>query len=545
MPLQVTDISQLSTATIDEVEAALIAMIRVHLPTADLSRGSVLHSLLIRPASLFHTINRTNILRLQNSMSLSKILANPEAADADAVDAVLSNFLLARRSGRAASGRIRIVLSSLRYTPIADAVVFTAGDQTFRPIQSYSGVTSSAAVLSTSDRLITPYGSSQYSFTIEVTAETAGSGGNVPKGTMFSTSSTIATLVQLVAASDFDGGDDEQTNTELLEELSNGVATRTAAGRDSLEAMLKAAFTSIRDVSVVGAGDPEMLRDGHLAFGVKSGGKVDVYVRTRDCPLTETLTVTAALTDVDNKVWSASLTRDDLPGAYRVLAVRNAAGLGCTLASFSTGLDLTEIDGVDFTPRITDAQEGAFSRYQTLFFSFTDETTASSLAVNATASFEIDVIHMPEIDVIHDWLSDRTRRPPSGDYLVKASVPCLVGVGLTIVQGPGDPDVDEDAVTAAVVAAVNDTDQRLERLPASRIIEAVQATLPPRTRLQLPIELRGVVYGPNGQDYWQFNSLELVAPDMPQYQVSPRTVAFCTTTTGVSVSVLPPDQRGV
>ena len=545
MPLQVTDISQISTTAIDEAEAALIAMIRVHLPTADLSRGSVLHSLLIRPAAMFNVVNRTNIERLQASMSLSKIQADPEAADPDAVDSVLSNFLLTRRSGATASGRIRIVLSSLRYTPLADSVVFTAGDQTYRPIQSYSGVTSAAAVLSTSDRLIAPFGTNQYSFTVEVVAETAGSAGNVTKGTMFSTTATIATLVQLVAASDFDGGEDEQTNTELLEELSNGVASRTAASRDSLEAMIKAAFTSVRDVSIVGAGDPEMLRDGHLSFGAKAGGKVDVYVRTRDCPLTETLTVTAALTDVATKTWSASLTRDALPGAYRVLAVRNAAGLGCTLGAFYTWTDLSAIAGIDFTPRIEEPKEGAFSRYQTLFFSFTDEITSSSLTVNATAAFEVDVIYMPEIDVINDWLLDRTRRPTAGDYLVKAAVPCLVGVGLTIVQGPGDPDVDEGAVIAAAVAAVNDTDQRLERLPSARIIEAVQSVLAPRTRLQLPIELRGVVYGPNGQDYWQFNNLELVAPDIPEHQISPRTVAFCTTAAGVSVSVLPPDQRGV
>lgn len=554
MSVEVTNLDQLTQAEIQASEAFLRDFIANAAASLDTTPGTVFDQLITKFHALLHASNKATHMRYKESNSLLRVTEDPELADDDTVDKILSNYLIERSVGGLAAGQLLLLLDSKVFTPVVAGTEFSAAGITYLPTRSFSGVTSSDLILNSSHRLVFDIDAvnSEYGLLIDVVANTVGSAGNVRKNTAFTTTTTLSNLTQAVSAGDFEGGADSETNTDLINRLHQGPSTKNMGARGTIKAMLLAAFPTVSDVSVIGAGDPEMLRDKHSVLGISTHGKADLYVRSRTLPVTTTVTVSAALSSAANGSWVITFDRDTYAGMYRVSNLRTTGSTVTdefTITAVQRNSDTTAVDGLDMMPQMYD-NEHVFTRYQTTVVQFTD-TNVTGLVAADTRDYDIDVTYMPILAEVNDFVLDRDNRHPAGDYLVKAPVPCLVAITINLIKGPGAPEPDTEAIKASVADAVNNTDFVSGKLSADVVIQAIRTHLSARTRIKLPIDMRGEILLPvsdltpgdvdNDGSLWVFDTDELAIPYNPEDMATSRTVSYFLNSEDVQVNVLASD----
>jgi hypothetical protein len=549
--LTVQNISELSNDEIVVAENLLKDFMLQYRPDIDTSPASVFYQMIIRPAAYFYAVNQENSRRLLTGNSLKVVTENPDLADPETFDNLLSNYFITRSEGAKASGKLRIVLSENRYTAVSTNTLFSVNGMTFSPTRTFIGVTSESQIVTGNEVLIAAFGN-KYSFTIDVVCNSAGVGGNVKQSTIFASNLIQTYISTIYADEDFSGGKNVETNTELLLRLRTGIANRNLSGRPAIKAAIQNTYPSVRDVSVIGANDIEMNRDKRNALGVASFGKVDIYLRTNPAPLSVTIDKKATL--VSANTWIMTFTRDEYPGMYRVESVVEKGSPVNTssyrLLTVTRAADVTEVTGNDYVSNVN-ATDAIFSRYQTYSTTFSADSTDYS--IGDEKEFSVTVCYMPNIANIHDYFSTRQLRVPGADYLYKASIPCFVAMSLNIVKGYDNEDVDTDSIKSTITEAVNALDYQQNGVSRDYLFEKVRSVIPRRAKVK-SIEMRGELllpvpeinyssndYNYNGS-YWIFNNEELVAPVIPNKCVSSRTVAFFAAENRIAVNVLSSDQ---
>lgn len=540
MTIAVRDLDSLDPALVQAALDEGAARVAELLPDADLRVG-VLHNLLLYPHAVLGAGLQANVLDYLNARSLLAIQADPALADPELVDHVLSNFRVARKPGVAARGEVAVVKDNDLTTTYAVGAEFVADGQTFVTERVYTAKAEAALVATAGDRLITPRADGTFVFTVPVVAVTPGAAGRVAKDTIVVPAAVPPGFVAAYAAGDFTAGADAETNDAMLLRLQQGVACKAPASRTSMAAMLREvpAFERVGASSIVGYGDPEMLRDRHWIFPVHGGGRADWYVRTDERLTRAVLTKTATLVAKDGVVgtWQFALTRDDAPGFYEVARVRPAGATGFAgglrVAADVRGIDLS---GDGFRPDVQTAAEGAYSRYQTAVIRVEDTVTdASGLALGARQDYDFDVVGLPLVGAIQDYVNGRDVRAYGADVLVKAPVPCFLQVSLTVVKRAADPDPDADAIRAAVAAVANGA-PFAGRLYAGQVHAAVRGLLGDGMSTT-GIDLFGRVRYPDGRTAYVRSDDVLAVPDAPADMVSPKTVQFFLAPEAVGVTI--------
>jgi len=127
----------------------------------------------------------------------------------------------------------------------------------------------------------------RYEIQIQMLAQTPGSAGNVPAGTL-DTVNSGANGFQTINTTSADYGDDQGSNLSVAEESMNSLSsldTGTAGGYQKTAL----ATSGVLQVAVILSGDPFMERDYDPIRMKHIGGKVDVYVKgTNERTVTET-----------------------------------------------------------------------------------------------------------------------------------------------------------------------------------------------------------------------------------------------------------------
>jgi hypothetical protein len=499
--------------------------------------------MVINIAALLHGVNREDIDVLRRSFSPLTIAEDPEAADADIVDEVYSNYHVERFEGSKATGLIAVILLNNITTSVPDDTVFTSNGLNYVVTQPYIGVTTADAVVSSTERLIEERPDGSFVFTVPVVAENVGDDYRVKRGERFTASPAIVGATDLQAAADFEGGLAEETNAELVERTQQGIAPKVFSGRAQVAALIQDQYPGVVDISQVGLGDPEMLRDRNNIFQTSQGGKSDVYVQTATVP-TE-IKVTKECTYIGNQIWQVSLLRDDAPGFYLVTAV-----VYKDLTAFTGGLEITsEVRGYDTTletdwvQAITDAQEGMYTRYQTAVVKFKDPLTPTDTVVGDKVEYDVYVLRMPDIQGINDLAVERQRRSQCGDYLPKAPVPAFAAVSLRIYRRSGSSMPDTAAIKTAIASKINNLGFSIGRLPMALITDAAQGLIESGgSHVISPLDMYAFIYppdtAPNGRLLLR-DIHELVVPDLPERGVTQRTTVFYLPESSISVSVLP------
>ena len=535
MTIEVTSVGDVTETQRMQAEEIIRAFISEEFPDVDVTTGGVLYARVVQPNGLLGAIQQENFDRLRQSQSLLLVEQDPSLAEDDIVDGILSNFLVSRQAGGKATGQVVIVLSAQTTTVIAGGTQFTASGLNFVTALAFSGVTDASLVLSNTDRVIQRRPDGTYGFIIDLIAAEVGEAYRVDQGTQFELDAAPSNFVKAEADSDFVGGYDEESNQELINQISQGVSTKVQAGRSNIESVIRESYARTTHVSITGFGDAEMRRDRNNIFGISCGGKADIHLAPDVQPEARVFRLTGTRIGVTHSV-RINITRDVFPGFYGVQRVLNAGAdplgsSGLAVVSLTRGVDISDDKYVpDLRDKFgaLDPLFAAFTRYQTAELIFTDP----ALLTSSTADYDVTLLGLPNIDSVQSLLNNRDRRNPNADYLVLAAVPMLTGVSLVVDKLSSElSDADEISalevsIKAEVASRVNALGFTLGKLPASIVIAAASSLLAGGATVRAAVELSATLVRPDGVTVPYFNTREIVVPNDPSNGVSQRTTLF-------------------
>ena len=544
MAIKVQSLSGLVASEVQQSQEFMAQLVQEQNPNVEVKRG-VLHDLLFYYSGALATANQTNIDRYRKSNNLKSVEADPTLADVGVVDNLLSNYRLTRRQGTTASGTITIIVSSLSTVTIPNGATFTANGKTFATTSAFLARTEAANVVSATDRLLSATSDGNYSFTLPVVAQEIGSASLLSKDALVIPSFTIVNFVKAFVAETFTGGIDSETNAELIARLNEGIAAKAMSNRINMSALLKeqTGLENIVNSSIVGYGDKEMLRDQHSIFPISFGGRVDWYVRTSEQVKSTTLTKTATLvedTGSSRGTWQVTLDRDEVPGFYDVTQIAPSDTIEYSgtfkILSDARSKATTDIAG-ELTPDIKDVVECVYSRYQSASVRFADDATdISSLTVGtSTKEYKVVVRYLPLIKTAQTFASSRNHRNYAGDILIKAPIPCFVGLDFTIRSGAESSGANLSSIKTALAKFVN-TMGFCGRLSASALNDVIYNHLVGDCVGLSAINMTGRIRKPDGTTTVLNSTEVLIIPDKPAEMVTGRTTAFFLDPSDIAIS---------
>lgn len=530
---KITDIAELSQEAVDQSLSFIKTLVREQHPELDVN-ASGLVGILLRPGAELAAAAQEDFNRYLRSSSLKQILDDPANADASIVDVVMSNYGLTRRPGSLASGKIAVIVSKKITTTVPAGSVFVGATSEFKTSVAYSAKTSSINVDDDTDSVLVPLSDGNFKFVIPVTATEVGSAALLKQGTLLTTVAPIPNLVRIYANEDFVDGVDTESNEQLVARQAEGITAKTICNRLNCASLLRAVSPEYLALSIIGAGDREMLRDKHSIFPGAFGGRSDWYFRdTADIAVTqfEIECVLHEKTSDGYGVWQCDIDRETAPGFYDVYRVAPA-----DTADYEGSLVVTEdirgfntqyIDG-ELLPDIETAVEAVFSRYQTAIIRFKDTTTSTAglIVAQSTKTYLVSLRVAPKIAEVQSFVSSRGTRSLFGDVLIKAPVPCFVSIAFSLLGRPSAELPDVDAIKTAVVNYVNSL-SFTGHLFASDITRIVHSYLPTGVSISA-IDMLGKLLKPSGGSHTLHSREVLEIPDDSANMVSARTVGFVT-----------------
>lgn len=525
----ITSLDDLDPAAVAETQQLLSQLLQERHPELTLGAG-VFHDLVLHFSAVCQAVATQTVTRLQTSAALATVRADPAAADPTVVDTVLSNFGVTRRQGSRAAGLLTFVFSDAISAVLSASVDFAAGGASFRLDGSFVGRPPGSIISASHERLLIARGDGTYAITLPATATTAGRAGNVRRGTQFATTVPLPRFVMAFAATDFANGANVESNASLAARAKFGVAGRSLSHRDAIVATLQEhpAFIGTAQFSIIGCGNAELQRDRHGIWPVSSPGVVDVYVRSQPLPAATETQLPATLIEKqdDRSIWQLAIPRDVAPGFYKVLEIsvnlQVNVNLQCEILADLRGMDLSD----PLPPLIETIEEAAYTVYQTAIIQFADySTNVQSLALGHSQAYAVVLSSMPGLTAAQTICSDPQQRNLTADLLVRAPVPCDVGVACRIEQGSGTAALDVAAIQIAVADVVNSLDFP-GQLHAAVIVETVQGFLS-RRQAVAAVTLQGQVRQPDGQVIaLSPTSGTLRLPELPSRMTTGRTTAF-------------------
>jgi hypothetical protein len=457
-------------------------------PEIELQYG-VINSIVSGPAAMFSqaVIDSLEICRRHTQIQalMEDTNANPEI-NSPHFDAFLDNYRVKRKTGNYSTGKVRLTFSDNSTYAFGPANTFTARGVDFHPTATYTYIPAGRGVYAQYTYELQRLDDGTYVAEIELQSTTISIDGNLPVGTkLYAVESYYGSLIDIEVIESFTGGIAEDTLSTLMPKLVEGITAPVLTSRANIAAQLKSIPEfNIQEVSVIGVGDQESIRDRHGLFNISQGGRGDIYVRTngtllnttikKDCKLARTINANTA-------IYHLYLTKDDMPAAYGITKIKHPEDVtSLKIISEQRSVDLTE---EQFAPDIINYIEGAFSAYQTILIEFEDDNIKryGEDGPPKLASYDISYDYLPNIVDIQKYCSNRNNISVMGDILVKAAIPCKTTISFSVGTQPGQIELAKDTLKNTIISAVVNTVSStgfMNVLPSSIIIEAVQRLLP-------------------------------------------------------------------
>ena len=515
-------LSSVNSAQITEAAQLLASIVSTLAPNVKCTPGTVLYDLVLRLAGAMHVYESANLATMADTWNLASVTADPAAVDSSVVDLLLSNFNIARTTGATATGAIEVILSSNVPTIISSGAVFTTSSgMEFRPISTVTAITTARA---DNEQAFVERADGNYSVTVAAQAAMSGSAYNVASGTLFSMTPSAGQFVSAVAATNFAGGTDTQSNASILSTISTNLPAKILSGRQNAVSLLKQLLTdTYASVSCIGMYDPEMIRDQRGALGNPIGGRVDVYTRTQGT--LENVALSKTGTSISNTTHASLVfVPSDISGCYFVDSVMYGDTV-IPIISQTWGVSTTTASSPHDIVTVT---ENGFSSYQTLTLVVDDSTWSSTKAYN------VNFVKMPAISILQEFCNDPDNADPLADWLVKAAYPIITSVNMTIKRKAGT-SVDVNAITTAIVNLIN-TQSFVTELPAGAIVSAIQNILPANSYVKLPLALTGTLILPDHTKQVFSGTNALTVPMTDFASITSRTSVFVTDASLINIA---------
>ena len=458
-------------------------------PSIDVSTGTVLYELLIKPAAYYFATQDTSLETVRDNYSIAQVL-NSDNPDDTLVDNLLSNYNVVRKEGTSATGSLSIFTNGDNNIYIPANATFTCNGIDISPIKSYVGVSGSLVYEDTDTVSYIPYvelGNGLKVFSIQAqTVDPLTS--TLSAGLPCSTDVSDSNISSVEIGATFSGGTAEETNDQLLSRARLGVNAKVMTGRDNIQQLLVSNDDLIvQDARVFGMGDTLQVRDAVNNGGVSTGGRVDIYIRTSTVPLAQDVALTAYRQGDGS--WEMDIPATSFAGAYAVTQITYGNQL------INTGIQSTV--GYSATggwPLVESADHARYSKYQTLTISF-EADIGDPFATEAV--FNARVLYMPGVSETQDFLNGEGVRSLAFDHVVKAAIPVVVEADIDIGYASGAVTPSIGDFQQAVSDAVNGKSIGLEALYTSDLAYACSALFPEGT-VKMPINLRATIYLPDG-----------------------------------------------
>ncbi len=293
---QVLDGLEISDEEIRESEIFAVNYLQPLYPDLDLREGTALRDTSIRAAATLLALARKGFTYYFTINSLDNATdQTPE----ETIDALLSNFFLTRNEGSNAKVQVRLFFTIRKNVTVSTSLYFsTDNERFFFPVETTSA---------TAENLIFDASRSQYYLDVELESETSGDQYNLESG-------------QLLFFSTFDpffvGGDilfltqrsiSTESNGDFIERAGSAISTRNLINQPSIESRIQETFNFFSNISSIGMGDEEMVRDlikvrsgsPPQFVDVHVGGHVDVYAQSQ----VETIEEQLIMFNVDSPVF--------------------------------------------------------------------------------------------------------------------------------------------------------------------------------------------------------------------------------------------------
>lgn len=522
MATEVTSINELNEEEVKEQQAILTEFLQEKYPNAVVQYG-VMHDLVNYLNAIFSAKERKELENWKSARSLLAITENPDIADTDSVDNILSNYNVYRQIGTHAYGTIQLEFSVDSALIIPANTIFSCNGITYVTEKSYLVYQSGNETSTVADRVLQLLDSGNYGCTVDVVATTTGSAGCIKKGSTLS-NDTLNNLVVAYAYNDFKGGVDTEDNLSLINRLKSGISTPCWGNRENIKSILfnSAELPEIVDASVIGFSDKEMTRDQVSLFPISTGGKVDLYIKTAPYSITTTETLTASVyqKDIGSTYWVVTVPSSMLYGMWRVTGVYPED------ASINTeSYELISQQAVSTNEDLSDF-DAAYTIYQDIILKFRSINDDTPREIGDYKKFKVSAIGFPNIYDAHTLCHKRSIRPVASDVLIKAAVPCIVSAEVKI-KYTKNSDISEDTINdikAAVTKKINDK-TFTSYLTSAELSNEIKQFLSGDQNIAY-IQLTGIIMGPGGTLYRLVSPKQLEIPEMPLKYVSPKTTVF-------------------
>lgn len=300
----------MATITVDEQDLKdaddfLTAYLTQNIPEADFSEGSVVRDFVVTAiAHIFAFLqNERKTTRDQQSLLSLATLTDDESVR-DAVNALLSNWFISRKSGKTARTTITLHFSAAVDVPLAPTTrFFRTADLVFVP-----DITANTVILAS--QLVPTFNTSnvvtEYTTNINVVAQNVGTSYNVPAGRFLRADQFSPFFTYAENAAAISDGRDVESTAEILARAPTAVSVRNLVNARSIDTVLRETFSGLTRVLSLGFGDPEMMRDysseAVTMLRMHMGGFTDIYVQLPIAEVVETGLLNGVFTRPDNQI---------------------------------------------------------------------------------------------------------------------------------------------------------------------------------------------------------------------------------------------------
>ena len=249
---------------------------------ADIGRGSAMRDFAITAMSLVYAFMRkeSDLTRQRQSLLL---LGEDEGDEVDdAVDEILSNWFIRRKTGRKSRGVVTVYFNQATDVTVRRNDVFyktnalpfvidsdadrSYGEDDMVPVTDNTGVVT------------------EYALRVPVIAVEAGANYDISTGPFVNFTKFSPYTTRVENTTKFSGGASVESTEEMLDRAPTAISVRDLNSPRSIDVVLKEEFTDVDDVTVIGFGDTEMIRDLIIeeATGLRihAGGYTDAYLRS-------------------------------------------------------------------------------------------------------------------------------------------------------------------------------------------------------------------------------------------------------------------------
>ena len=209
-----------------------------------------------------------------DAVKIAQSIKNYDFITEDQMNDLLFNLLIYRNTGSKAFGKVRMSFSALNDYNYSSITFLTSDGLKF--VNSFPINITPVLLSGNIDQDGTFY------FDVDCESVDTGSQYAVDAGAIVSVDGNFPEIARVTNVNAFTQSSSKETNFQAFQRAQDATITRTLINEYSIRTVLFNEFPFLRDIKVVGAGDPAMIRDivNINNIDIHTYGKTDIYVDT-------------------------------------------------------------------------------------------------------------------------------------------------------------------------------------------------------------------------------------------------------------------------